>query len=49
MHLSVPEVVGLYELSVLHFQMEVDLCIDKLDCVKRGLYHGLFNEQTYVV
>ena len=44
MHLSVLEVTVLYGLNVLHFQIKVDLCIDKLGCVKRVLHHGLLND-----
>ena len=44
MHLSVLEVLVLYGLNVLQFQMKVDLCTDKLDCIKRLLHLGLLNE-----
>ena len=44
MHLSVLEVVVLYGLNVLQFQMKVGLCIDRLDYVKRVLHPGLLNE-----
>ena len=44
MYLSVLEVIVLYGLNVLQFQTKVDLCNDKLDCVKKVLHHGLLNE-----
>ena len=39
----------LYVLNVVHFQVKVDLCIEKIDYLRKVLHRELLNEQIFVV